>query len=120
MNDLEVRIKERREDMRDFKDNFRQLRIDRDMTQDELADALGLTKQAVSHYERGTRFPQPDRLKLISDFFNVDMDYLIGRTTEATRPLTEEEHRLLNAYRASSPEIKGAACAVLGVRRSNQ
>ena len=105
--------------MAEFKDIFRNLRIDRNMTQDELADALGLTKQAVSHYERGSRYPRRDRLESISDFFNVDMDYLTGRSSVTTRLLTEEELRLLNAYRAASEELKGAACAVLGIKRNS-
>ena len=72
--------------MREFKDIFKNLRLDKDMTQDELADALRITKQAVSHYERGTRYPKPDMLDAISDYFNVDMDYLTGRSSRTTRP----------------------------------
>ena len=106
--------------VKEFKDVFRNLRVDRNMTQDELADALGLTKQAVSHYERGSRYPRRDRLELISDFFNVDMDYLTGRSSVTTRLLSEEELRLINAYRGASSELKTAACAVLGVKRSEK
>lgn len=75
--------------MREFKDIFKNLRLDKDMTQDELADALRITKQAVSHYERGTRYPKPDMLDAISDYFNVDMDYLTGEVF----PDDEAPHR---------------------------
>lgn len=102
--------------MREFKDIFKNLRLDKEMTQDGLAEALGITKQAVSHYERGARYPKPDVLEAISDFFNVDMDFLTGRSSRTTRLLTDDELRLLNAYRSASVELKVAACAVLGVK----
>lgn len=103
--------------MRDFKDIFKGLRMDKGLTQDELAIELKTTKQAISHYERGTRYPKPDMLDAISDFFNVDMDYLTGRSSRTTRLITDEELRLLNAYRSASDELKTAACAVLGIKR---
>ncbi len=105
--------------MREFKAIFRRLRLDKEMTQDELADALKITKQAVSHYERGTRYPKPETLEAISDYFNVDMDYLTGRSSRTSRLITDEELRLLNAFRGASSELKTAACAVLGIKRDN-
>lgn len=103
--------------MREFKDIFRSLRIDKEMTQDELAAVLKTTKQAISHYERGTRYPKPDMLDAISDYFNVDMDYLTGRSSRTSRLLSDEELRLINAYRSASDEIKTAVFAVLGIKR---
>ena len=102
--------------MREFKDIFRSLRMDKGLTQDEIATALHTTKQAVSHYERGTRYPKPDMLDAISDFFNVDLDYLTGRVTRTSRQLTDDELRVLNAYRAASDEIKTAVRAVLSIK----
>lgn len=106
--------------MREFKDIFRSLRLDKDLTQDELANALRTTKQAISHYERGTRYPKPEMLDAISDFFNVDMDYLTGRSSRTSRLLSDEELHLINAYRNASEELKTAACAVLGIKRSEE
>lgn len=103
--------------MRQFNQILQSLRIERQWTQDQLAEALGITKQAVSHYERGTRYPKPELLEAISDLFNVDMDYLTGRSSETTRLLTDEELRILNAYRAAGSETKDAVCAVLHVKR---
>ena len=103
--------------MREFKDILKSLRLDKEMTQDELANVLKTTKQAISHYERGTRYPKPDMLDAISDYFNVDMDYITGRSSRTSRLLSDEELRLLNAYRSASEEIKTAACAVLSIKR---
>lgn len=50
------------------------------MTQDDLAAALGISKSAVSMYERGEREPQSlADLVAIADFFSVSLDSLVGR-----------------------------------------
>lgn len=103
--------------MRQFNQILQSLRIERQWTQDQLAEALGITKQAVSHYERGTRYPKPELLEAISDLFNVDMDYLTGRSSETTRLLTDEELRVLNAYRAASNDKKESVCDILHIKR---
>lgn len=65
--------------MGDFPNVFRQLRIKEHFSQQELADKLGISKSAISMYENGNREPDLETLERIADFFNVDMDYLIGR-----------------------------------------
>jgi len=70
--------------MATFNGNLRDLRNMRKLTQEQLADALHITKQALSHYERGTRYPKPETLEAIADYFNVDMDYLTGRSSMTT------------------------------------
>lgn len=100
-----------------FASVFKQLRKEKGLTQDELAEALGITKQAVSHYERGTREPRnQEMLELIADFFNVDINYLTGYQSRTTQLLNDEELKLVNAYRKASEDIKKAAQAVLIVR----
>lgn len=56
------------------------LRIRNDMTQKQLADVLGVSESTVGMYERGHREPAFEMLEAIADYFNVDMDYLTGRT----------------------------------------
>ena len=77
--------------MRSFEKILKSLREDRKITQDDLAAAIGVSKQAVSHYERGTRFPKREQLEALADFFNVDIDYLTGRSSVTTKLLTDEE-----------------------------
>lgn len=56
------------------------LRKDREMTQQELADLLHLTKYNISAYERGANEP-PDEIKIaIANHFQVSIDYLLGLT----------------------------------------
>lgn len=64
-----------------FKDVLRYLRESKGLKQEELADKIGVSYAAVSNYERGKRIPKMETLESIADFFNVDMNYLLGKTT---------------------------------------
>ena len=59
---------------------LKNLRNRNNMTQKELGDALGISESTVGMYERGHREPAFEMLEAIADYFNVDMDYLTGRT----------------------------------------
>lgn len=66
--------------MSKFNERFKYLRNKKDLSQQELADLLGISKSSVNMYERGEREPGLETLELIADFFNVDMDYLLGKS----------------------------------------
>ena len=66
--------------MGNFKNVFKNLRLQNGYTQDTLAKALKISRTAISMYERGNREPDFETLEIIADFFNVDMDYLLGRS----------------------------------------
>ena len=51
-----------------------------DIKQKELADALGVSQRAYSHYENGTRKIPLDILVALADFYGCSTDYLLGRT----------------------------------------
>ena len=70
--------------MGDFKNVFKNLRIKSGYTQDGLAEAIGISRSAVSMYENGNREPDFETLEKIADFFNVDMNYLLGSSTKTT------------------------------------
>ncbi len=61
-----------------FGENIRKLRIERGMTQEKLADFLGVSFQAVSKWERGDTVPDIFMLPTIASFFNVTTDYLLS------------------------------------------
>lgn len=54
------------------------LRKEADMTQNEVADKLNLSRQAISKYERGETFPDISVLVMIAELFNVTLDELIN------------------------------------------
>lgn len=64
--------------MLEFAKAFKKLRLEDNLTQVELAKKLKISKSAVSMYENGAREPDFETLELIADFFNVDMNYLLG------------------------------------------
>lgn len=81
--------------MADFARVLRLLRSEKNMSQQELADALKISKSSISMYEVGNREPDFETLELIADYFNVDTDYLLGRTSKTTkipRPQTLAAH----------------------------
>ena len=64
---------------------LKMLRNEMNMSQQELADALGISKSSINMYERGERQPNFETLETIADYFNVDIDYLLGRTNKTTK-----------------------------------
>ena len=61
-----------------FRDNIRRLRKQRSLTQEALADFLGVSFQAVSKWERCESYPDIELLPAIAGFFGVSTDYLLG------------------------------------------
>lgn len=77
--------------MSDFKSRLKELRTQMGISQEKLADMLGITKPAVSHYERGIRKPDLDMLTALCDIFNVSSDYLVGNTDVTLRFLNSSD-----------------------------
>lgn len=59
-------------------ENIRRLRRARDLTQEQLADRLGVTYQSVSRWEVGSAYPDIELLPAIADIFSVSVDELLG------------------------------------------
>lgn len=70
--------------MGNFQNIFKRLRISSGLTQVEMADRLGISRSTIGMYETGAREPDFETLEAIADFFNVDTDYLLGRTDKTT------------------------------------
>lgn len=75
---------------------IKNLRKQKNMTQEDLGKILGVTKVSISGYENDTREPDNKSLIKLSNFFNVTTDYLLGRnktpqwaTQEDTNDLAE-------------------------------
>ena len=54
------------------------LRKERGLSQEELADRLGVSRQAVSRWEQGATYPDVPNLRKLTQVFGVSADYLIG------------------------------------------
>lgn len=63
-----------------FSERLKQLRTDAGLSQMDFAKLIKLSKSSVNMYERGEREPSLETLERIADYFNVDMDYLLGKS----------------------------------------
>mgnify|MGYP001394686083 CR=1 FL=1 len=61
-----------------FKDNLISLRRANGLSQDELAEKIGVTRQTLSKYETGESLPDIERCKQLADIFSVSMDDLVN------------------------------------------
>lgn len=63
-------------------ERIRNLREDKDLSQQELAGYLHCSQVCYSHYENGKRDIPTAVLMALADFYNTSVDYLLGRTPE--------------------------------------
>ena len=80
--------------------NLRLLRESHGVSQQKLADAVGLTQQSINKYENHKIEPDIATLMLIADFFHTSVDYLIGHTE------AQAEHEGVPVYRLNADEVK--------------
>lgn len=75
-----------------FGDRLKKLRREKDISQKELGDILNISRRVIGYYESNDRFPKDeDTIKSIADFFNVTIDYLLGRTDRKEVAIIENE-----------------------------
>lgn len=74
----------------DISERLKELRTKRGYSQADLAKALHVSKSTVSMIEAGARKPSVEVLEMIADFFNVDIDYLLGKEIGSTYYLDPE------------------------------
>lgn len=84
---------------------FKELRISKNYSQQDIADLLGYSRAAISGYEIGRNQPSFEDLKRIADFFNVTTDYLLGHSVVGqpdflpSVKLSTDDERLLDIFR---------------------
>ena len=61
-----------------FSERLRELRIEKQISQSELAKILGVSQRSISRWETGYREPDYEMLEQLADFFDVTMGYLLG------------------------------------------
>lgn len=96
--------------MVDFGTTLKELRRRAGLTQNELADKLGLSKATVSYYEQSLRSPSPEMLVKIAGAFHVTTDYLLG---------LESKRQTLDITDLSYEDVSFLQSAVELLRRKN-
>lgn len=90
-----------------FGKRLRELRKEKNLTQKDVANFLKISDRTIGYYESGQRKPDPETLQKIADFFNVSVDYLLGRTDirnpeSSFSPLDEE---IVEIMKELGPEV---------------
>jgi transcriptional regulator with XRE-family HTH domain len=83
----------------DMGDKLRSLRMEKKLTQKQIAERIGLAISAVSSYESNNRYPSYEVLIKLARIFHVSTDYLLGITNKRNIDVTgldEEEIELLS------------------------
>ena len=92
-----------------FANTLRNLREANNVTQDQLANYLKVSRPTVAGYETKSRQPDYERLEKISEFFHVSIDYLIRGWTEEQNLLVKEstiDQEVTISYRKLSVNSK--------------
>ncbi len=94
------------------------------MSQQQLADVIGVSQQSVNKYENHSIEPDVATLIKIADYFGVTVDYLIGHANEREaerRGITDEEFSIVSNYRKLSQKERESIFLIMKVyTRENQ
>jgi repressor LexA len=96
-----------------FGERFKELRLDKKITQDKLAQKFYIQKSSISKYENNVHIPEIESLQKFSDYFGVTVDYLLGRTDYKTTNSPQNIYNgeelvripVLGTIRAGKPSI---------------
>ena len=66
--------------MESFAHRLKELREEKGVTQQEIGSLVNMSKMAISHWEKGHSEPSIAQLIVLSNYFEVTVDYLIGKT----------------------------------------
>lgn len=73
--------------MMDFADKLQGYRKQRGMSQENLAEVIGVSRQAVSKWESGQSYPEMDKMIALSEFFGVSMDHMVKEVSVNQEPV---------------------------------
>lgn len=65
-----------------FSERLKELRTTNKLTMEQLGKEIGSTRATISNFENNQRKPSLDMLIKIADYFDVSIDYLVGRTED--------------------------------------
>ncbi|MBR3762229.1 MAG: helix-turn-helix transcriptional regulator [Lachnospiraceae bacterium] len=109
--------------MGNFANVFKNLRIKSGLTQQEMASRLNISRSSIGMYESGEREPSFEILEAIADYFNVDMNYLLGKNDLSEHIpqgyFLNEDARDLAQFMYENPEYKVLFDTTRKVRRED-
>lgn len=102
--------------MANFRNTILSLRNEKKYNQEQMAKELHVSKSTIAMWETGQRLPSPEKYEEIADYFNVDIDYLYGRTDIKRKVMFDETGtKYIDARITDSAHCKrGVVINVLG------
>lgn len=83
----------------EFNEKLQQLRTGKNLTQEQLAEQLYVSRTAISKWESGQSYPDFQRLVLLSDYYEMSLDELVrGVDVGDVRALNESEKQISSIY----------------------
>lgn len=104
-------------------ENLRALRIARGMSQQQLADAIGVTQQAIHQYETDKVEPDIENLKRIAATLDVSIDHLVGtenKKRSALLTVSETEFKMVEKYRSLNASDKKYIIRLIDLMQDNE
>ena len=81
-----------------FAENLKQIRKKRNITQEQLAVMLSVSRQAVAKWESGSGFPETEKLLILSRELNVSLDYLFSERCHMVRSENKQRVSKIDTY----------------------
>ena len=79
-------------------ERLKELRHEKNVLQKDVANYLNITTSAYGFYEKGKRIPDSETLTKLANYFNVSLDYLVGKTNMKNHSNSEETIALHSDY----------------------
>lgn len=104
-----------------FQDIFKELRTEKKLSQDSIATELEVSPALISKWERNESTPAPEMLEYIADYFNVSVDYLIGRSKYRNLEFNNSEldNILISKIKLLNDEAKTGLISVIDALNKN-
>ena len=80
-----------------FSENLKKIRKDHNLSQEQLADSLGVSRQAISKWESGIAYPEMDKIIALCDMFQLNIDDLLHKDVKEMKG-EEESKKKINHY----------------------
>ena len=80
-----------------FSENLKKIRKDYNLSQEQLAEALGVSRQAISKWEQSVAYPEMDKILALCDKFNLNIDDLLHKDIKEVKR-EEESKKSINKY----------------------
>ncbi len=93
-----------------FSEKLYELRKKSGLSQEQLAEKLDVSRQAVSKWESGSAMPESEKLIAISEYFSVTVDYLLK---DGEAPQEKAEKTVKSSYAGAIVCVIGAACLII-------